>query len=146
MARIKVIALLEGRVVSGPAKNILRFASDCRNSVELSVVTFMRSSKNRPTSKNEFVSAARSLAIPVEIVEESGPFDLSVLAKLRQICEEQKPHIVQTHSVKSHFLMSLMRGRSFRWIAFHHGYTSENLKAKFYRQFDKWSLRAWPGC
>jgi len=102
----------------------------------------MRSSKNRPTSKNEFVSAARSLAIPVEIVEESGPFDLSVLAKLRQICEEQKPHIVQTHSVKSHFLMSLMRGRSFRWIAFHHGYTSENLKAKFYRQFDKWSLRA----
>ena len=63
-----------------------------------------------------------------------------VEAKLRQIFENNKPDIVQTHSVKSHFLLSLLHGRQFRWIAFHHGYTNENFKAAIYRQFDKWSL------
>jgi len=142
LAKIKVIALVEARVLSGPAKNILRFAVDCRETVNLTVVTFIRPSDNREASNNEFISTARSLAIPVEEVEEAGAFDLSVLAKLRQIFENNKPDIVQTHSVKSHFLLSLLHGRQFRWIAFHHGYTNENFKAAIYRQFDKWSLRS----
>ena len=87
MAKIKVIALVEARVLSGPAKNILRFAVDCRETVNLAVVTFIRPSENREASNNEFISTARSLAIPVEEVEETGAFDLSVLAKLRQIFE-----------------------------------------------------------
>jgi len=143
VARIKVIALVETRVVSGPAKNILRFAEDCRDNVELRIVTFVRPSENtNRSSHNEFVSTARSLAIPVEAVEERGPFDLTVLTKLHRLCEEHKPDIVQTHSVKSHFFVSLLRRRHFRWIAFHHGYTNENFRARIYRQFDKWSLRA----
>jgi glycosyltransferase involved in cell wall biosynthesis len=82
------------------------------------------------------------LKLPIEIVWETGPFDLSVLASLREILERHKPDIVQTHSVKSHFLVSLLRERPFRWIAFHHGYTSENLKIHIYNQIDRWSLRA----
>jgi glycosyltransferase involved in cell wall biosynthesis len=64
------------------------------------------------------------------------------VASLRQILERHKPDIVQTHAVKSHFLVSLLRGRRFRWIAFHHGHTSESFKMRFYNQADRWSLRA----
>jgi len=78
----------------------------------------------------------------MEIIWETGPFDLSVLATLRKICERHNADIVQTHAVKSHFLVSLLRDRTFRWIAFHHGYTREGLKARTYNLCDKWSLKA----
>jgi glycosyltransferase involved in cell wall biosynthesis len=143
--RIKVAALVEGRVVSGPAKNILRFAADCRDRVDLTIVTFVRTSGKyvygSEVANNQLVSAARSLNIPIEIVQEKGPFDLTALGALRGIFERQRVNIVETHGTKSHFLVSLLRGRNFNWIAFHHGYTTEDLKALFYRQFDRWSLR-----
>jgi glycosyltransferase involved in cell wall biosynthesis len=142
--RTKVIALLEAREVTGPAKNLLRFAADCRDFVDLTFVTFIRSSVQNldVASNNQFISEARSLGVPVETVRETGPFDLSVLGLLRRIFERHNADIVQTHGIKSHFLVSLLPRRRFRWIAFHHGYTNENMKAVFYHQFDRWSLRS----
>lgn len=144
MSRTKVIALVEARVVTGPAKNVLRFAEECRNRVDLTIVTFLRTSQNSSPAApdNAFVAEVRRLNLPLEIIWETGPFDLSVLTSLRQICERSKADIVQTHAVKSHFLVSLLRKRTFRWIAFHHGYTSEDLKALAYNLCDRWSLRA----
>ena len=143
MSRIKVVALVEGRVVTGPAKNILRFAVDCRDRMDLTIVTFVRAlDKNlAEVSNNQLVSAARSLDIPIETVRETGPWDLTVLGALREIFDRHRAQIVETHGTKSHFLISLLPKRKFRWIAFHHGYTTENLKARVYHQFDRWSLR-----
>lgn len=143
MNQIKVVALVEGRVLTGPAKNILRFADDCRDRVDLTIVTFLRISGKNATevSNNQLVSAARSLNVPIEIIQETGPFDLKVLGALREIFDRHRANIVETHGIKSHFLVSLLRGKNFRWIAFHHGYTMEDLKVRFYQQFDRWSLR-----
>jgi glycosyltransferase involved in cell wall biosynthesis len=143
LKRTKVLALVEAVVVTGPAKNLLRFGVDCRDLVDLSLVTFIRASREKfsELSDNQFITKARSLGIPIHIIRETGPFDLSVLRGLRQICQLQDADIVQTHGLKSHFLVSLLTKRSSRWIAFHHGYTSENLKAWLYREFDRWSLK-----
>jgi len=142
-SQIKIAALVEGRFLTGPAKNILSFADDCRDRVDLTIVTFLRTSGRYASEvpNNQLVSVAHSLKIPIEIVQESGPFDLKVLSALREIFERHGADIVETHGIKSHFLVSLMRGKKFRWIAFHHGYTMEDLKAKFYQHFDRWSLR-----
>lgn len=143
MKRIRVLALIEAFVVSGPAKNLLRFAVDCRDRVDLSLVTFIRALDHNfsELSNNQLVTTARSLGIPLHIVREKGPYDTSVLGGLRRVIELHNADIVQTHGLKSHFLVSLLTKRKFRWIAFHHGYTNENLKARFYREFDRWSLR-----
>ena len=64
-------------------------------------------------------------------------------ASLRRIVEQRAPNIVQTHNVKSHFLMrqsGLWRRQP--WVAFHHGYTTTDLKMRVYNQLDRWSLRA----
>jgi glycosyltransferase involved in cell wall biosynthesis len=144
VSRIKIIALVEAQVLTGPAKNVLRFAAQCRDRVDLTIGTFIRASdKNgQAAPNNAFISEVSTLNLPLEIIWETGAFDLSALASVQQICERYKPDIVQTHSVKSHFLVSLLRKRQFRWIAFHHGYTSEDIKMHFYNQFDRWSLRA----
>ena len=143
MKQIKIAALVEGRFLTGPAKNILKFADDCRDRVDLTLVTFLRTSGKYASEapNHQLVSAARSLKIPIEIVEESGPFDLKVLSALREIFQRHGTDIVETHGIKSHFLVSLLRQKDFRWIAFHHGYTMEDLKARCYQQFDRWSLR-----
>ena len=144
MSRTKVIALVEAKVVTGPAKNILRFAAECRDRVDLTIVTFVRAQENgsQPAPHNAFISEVHRLELPLEIIQEMGPLDLSAMPSLQQILERHIPDIVQTHSVKSHFLVSLLRKRIFRWIAFHHGHTSESVKMRFYNQFDRWSLRA----
>jgi glycosyltransferase involved in cell wall biosynthesis len=144
LKRPKVISLVEARVVTGPAKNILRFAAECRDRVDLTIVTFVRTPKKgtQAAPNNAFIEEVRRLNLPIEIVTETGPLDLSVLASLRRICERLKPDIVQTHAAKSHFLMSLLHRKAFYWIAFHHGHTSESVKMRFYNQFDRWSLRA----
>jgi glycosyltransferase involved in cell wall biosynthesis len=142
MIKCKVLAVVEARVVTGPAKNILRFAAANRDRVDVTVVTFARRTDNRASLvDNQFVSTARSKGLAVEIIPERGPFDLSVNAALRQICDRHRPDIVQTHAVKSHFILSLLRNKPFRWIAFHHGYTNEDLKMRFYNHCDRWSLR-----
>jgi glycosyltransferase involved in cell wall biosynthesis len=55
--------------------------------------------------------------------------------------ERQRPDLVVSHSVKSHFLV--WRSHLWRdcpWIAFHHGYTTTDRKMRIYNRLDRWSL------
>lgn len=143
LSKLRIAAVLEGDEVSGPAKNLLKFARDCQDQIDLTLVTFQRVSKGdgREQRDNPLLAQARELDIPAESVEETNAFDLTTLSALRRIFERRKPQIVQTHGTKSHFLVSLLGQRRFSWIAFHHGYTAEDLKMRLYQQFDRWSLR-----
>ena len=62
---------------------------------------------------------------------------------MREIAERRRADIVQSHAVKSHFLVRYggLQKRH-RWIAFHHGYTAEDFKMRMYCKLDRWSLRA----
>src|SRR5437879_1127231 len=146
MARaIRVMSVMEAGFVTGPAKNLIEFARCARTpdedlpAVEFSVVAYQR---GREESRNPFVEAARSAGIPVDIVHERGRFDPSILPQLRAIIAVRRPHIIQTHNVKSHFLMRVSGlCRTHCWIAFHHGYTTTDFKMRCYNQLDRWSLR-----
>src|SRR5439155_25805556 len=147
MARaIRVLAIMEAAFVSGPAKNLIEFAQCARAAeeglpaLEFTVVSYQRGAEDSP---NPFVVAARSASIAVDIVYERARFDLSVLAQLKAIVAKRYPEIIQTHNVKSHFLMRLSGlWRTHGWIAFQHGYTTTDFKMRCYNQLDRWSLRA----
>jgi len=90
---------------------------------------------------NPFVLACQEIGLNVHVISERFPFDPAVPFAMRKLIATQSPDIVQTHAVKSHFLMRLtgMR-RQFPWIAFHHGYTWPNAKVRVYNQLDRFSL------
>src|SRR5438093_56960 len=143
---IRVLAIMEAPFVTGPAKNLIEFARCARTAeddlpaLEFTVVSYQR---GREESPNAFVEAARSAGIPVDIVYERGRFDLSVLSQLKAIVAKRCPEIIQTHNVKSHFLMRFSGlWRTHRWIAFQHGYTATDFKMSCYNQLDRWSLCA----
>lgn len=140
---IRVLDFMEASWVGGPAKNLIEFARQASNAdtsfprVSIQVATFERSD----SESNEFVGACRNAAIPVHVIRERFALDPAIVRAVSRLIETYDPDIVQTHSVKSHFLMRLTGAyRSRRWIAFHHGYTLTNLKMRLYNQLDRWSL------
>lgn len=139
-APIRVVAVIEAHTVTGPAKNLIRF---CRMAAErncdISLLTFLRPDPNGP---NQFIDAVRSAGLRIETVHERHAFDPQVLKRLRKLFRERAPDIIQTHGVKSHFLIRLIRPAGTPWLAYHHGYTTENLKMRAYNQLDRWSLPA----
>ncbi len=141
----KLLALVEADRITGPAKNLLEFARLARQGneyglpkVETTIATFCRGKQ----TSNQFIEAARASEIEVEIIDEGFRFDLKVIPQLRRLTENFTPDIIQTHSVKSHFLLRLSGlWRRFPWVAFHHGYTATDWKVNAYNYLDRWSLR-----
>lgn len=158
MTTIKLLAVIEANTVTGPAKNLLSFfrlmvTSEPVEGVRLepSIVTFQRKASDAArdcnevsdpeASANAFVAAARAQGVAVDVIAERFRFDPNVVARFRRIVDRRAPDIVQTHMVKSHFLTKLAGiGRQYPWVAYHHGYTSTDLKMRGYNQLNRWSL------
>ena len=151
---IKLLCLMEATTVTGPAKNLLNFARLARSAafdnaglprVEVSIVTFHRKgvagSGNDHNAPNNWITAARAQGVDIHVIDELFRFDTKVIAELRRIVAEQSPDIIQTHGVKSHFLIKLAGlGKRYPWIAYHHGYTTTNLKMRGYNKLNLWTL------
>jgi glycosyltransferase involved in cell wall biosynthesis len=143
MKTIRLLAVLEASTISGPAKNLLQFASLARAdrftpAVEVSIATFRRDGDS-----DLFADTCHELQIPLHFIPERGRFDRTVIDSLTGLARALAPDVIQTHAVKSHFLLRKAGlDRSFPWVAFHHGYTWQNLRVRMYNQLDRWSLRA----
>ena len=146
---LKILSIVEATNVNAVAKVVLEFYRSARElgqtapefpPIEGCAVIFdRRPDYNGPRS--EFVAAARELGLDLELIPERRRFDLSVIPALRSIIESRNPDVVVTNSVKSHFI--LWRSRlwyQYPWVAFHHGYTSTDLKMRVYNRLDRWSL------
>lgn len=139
MERLRLLAIIEARSMTGPARNLIEFATLARElDVDTSVATFIRGEES-----NEFIESVQRSGIAVFTLRERGPWDLAVVKSLTGLVSRERPHVIQTHAVKSHFL-ARMAGLPKRapWIAFHHGYTWPALRTRVYNQLDRWSLIA----
>jgi glycosyltransferase involved in cell wall biosynthesis len=141
---LRLLAIIEATSITGPVKNLLEFARlAAAENVFTTIATFTRGEP-----ENQFTRAVQELSrthpgIFLETIPETGPFDPAPLRLLRSLAERMQPDIIQTHAVKSHFLVrSAGLPKTAPWVAFHHGYTWPTLKARAYNQLDRWSLRA----
>jgi glycosyltransferase involved in cell wall biosynthesis len=131
---------------AGPAKNLIEFACraagrpDSELSANISAATFHR---GKESESNDFIRACERARLEVHVIRERFRFDPGVVPAIRKLCAVWKPDIIQSHAVKSHFLVRLSgihHGRI--WIAFHHGYTWTSPRTEIYNHFDRWSLPA----
>ncbi len=141
---MRVLAMIEARFVTGSAKSVLEFAREAASGhpglpkVDLSIVTF-----SRGESETSLTTAIRDMGVSLDIVTERHRFDRGVIPQLHAVVENRRADLVWSNSVKSHFLVrwaGLNRSRA--WVAFHHGYTTTDLKMRIYNKLDRWSLPA----
>ncbi|HEY7302844.1 MAG TPA: glycosyltransferase family 4 protein [Bryobacteraceae bacterium] len=146
--RIKVLVLVEAISINGVAKTVLNLCDSMAelaplsgyDAFEITVALFQR---RNATSPKALIEALRTRRIGVRLISERYRFDHRVFAELRRIANEIEPDIIQTNSIKSHFLVKAAGlHRQFHWIALHHGYTAQDLKMRVYNQLDYWSLRS----
>jgi glycosyltransferase involved in cell wall biosynthesis len=141
---IRVLAFVEASSLTGPAKNLIEFARRAANQSAraiIAIATFQRRRSGGSLGPNPFVLACQGVGLKVHVIPERFAFDPAVPLAMRKLIAAQSPDIVQTHAVKSHFLMRLTAmHRQFHWIAFHHGYTRTNTKVRVYNQLDRLSL------
>ena len=151
---IKLLCVIEATTVTGPAKNLLNFARLAGSSefektglprIEVSIVTFHRvtgsEESDHAEAPNAFVAAARAQGVKVHVINERFRFDPKVVGTLRRIVAQESPDIIQTHMIKSHFLVKLTGlGQQYPWVAYHHGYTTTDLKMRGYNRLNRWSL------
>jgi glycosyltransferase involved in cell wall biosynthesis len=148
---IRLLAVIEATTVTGPAKNLLEFCKIARQpedggvGIDVSLVTFHREDGRvlkEGEPENEFVATARAAGIHINVLPERKRFDTQVIEMLREVAKERKPDIVQTHAVKSHWVMRKSGlWRTYPWVAWHHAYTTTDFKMRCYNQLDRWSLR-----
>ena len=142
--KIRVLALMEGASVTGPAKNLIQIGTYGRGvtdatSLEMTVATYGRGGQ----APAPLLESLASAGLRAELLIERQRFDTGVIEQLRALADRYKPDVIQTHMVKSHFLVRCSGlWRSHRWLAFHHGYTRVDTKMLVYNQVDRWSLRA----
>jgi glycosyltransferase involved in cell wall biosynthesis len=136
---LRLLAIIEARTLTGPAKNLIEFAQlATAHGVETSAATFTRAEDS-----TLFLDTARRESVPVFPIPERGRFDRDVIHAITELVSVVQPDIIQTHAVKSHFLARLAGiHRHVPWVAFHHGYTRPDWRARLYNQLDLWSLRA----
>jgi glycosyltransferase involved in cell wall biosynthesis len=147
---IRVLVVVEGTKVSGPVKNVLEFCRvsrslDAQPVIATSIAVFVRGGTDgEPGARsNQVLDATTAVGLDAHSIPERFSFDPQVIGGLRNLVKRLDPDIIQTHHTKSHFLVRLSGlGRLYRWIAFHHGYTSEGVRMRLYDQLDRWSLRA----
>ncbi len=140
--RIRVLVFHENTTATGLGRVALGFASAARQAspglpaVDVTFVTYRRNDQ-----QSGFAAAAVAAEIPVIEIPERGRWDLKVVPHIKRIVREFKPDILETHNIKSHFLVRATGlHQKFPWIAWNHGYTSKDRIDRAYNQIDRWSL------
>lgn len=140
---IRILALIEAATLTGVARSVLNFAealSRERNRFAFSVAIVIAA--RGVTLDGPLARTATAAGLTVSALAERRRFDPRAVRHLRRLCAEFEPDVIQSHAVKSHVLVWLARLRQRHvWIAFHHGYTSTDLKTRAYNLLDRVTLR-----
>ena len=146
LAGLKVMALVEATRLTGIARNVLDYARASATGaggvdVAMALALIRRGGESawRIDPLRELAAAA---AVPVELLFERHRYDQQIVERLRHLVHARRPHIIETHHVKSHCLVALSGlWRHYTWVAFHHGYTQTDVRVRAYNHVDRWSLR-----
>lgn len=139
MQPLRVAALMDTSIISGPGRQLVAVAGELRNhQVELLLITFRRRGK----AASPFPAYARERGVPCEEVDESSRLDGRILARVSGLVREHGAHVLQSHSYKPAAVAALVRGKlGIPWVGMFHGTTLEDRRVRLYNWIDRRLLR-----
>ncbi|SRR5712692_9620457 len=137
-SRLGVLAVMDGRRLTGPARQLLALArADRWANAQITLGIFQR-----PSAPTPLVGAVRALNIPMVVVRDRFPGDPRTMLALRSLAGRPATKILQTHGYKANVLAAFVAAKARRpWVAFLHGETWENRKVRVYFALEQWAVR-----
>lgn len=129
-----VLICMASRILGGPGKGLVQFLR-CGGMEKCHPVMVAFDSYERGDS--EFITTMQRTGVDMALIRQKSPFDLSMITQLRRIAENRDCDLIQSHGYKSHVLcliLKILTGKP--WVAFVHGWTTENLKMRLYKWLD----------
>jgi glycosyltransferase involved in cell wall biosynthesis len=137
---IRVFAIIASGAVSGPCRGLFQLAEQTKDmGVDFLLGLFLL----RAYATTPSIDEAERRGHRIAILRQRHVYDFfrPILQGLK-ITRKQKVSILQSHGYKPALLawaLKLLTGLP--WIAFAHGYTSENRRIALYNRLDAWLLR-----
>ena len=131
----RVMMFIDTYVVGGAGKVLLQFLQHGgTNFCDPIVARFWRG----PAASWDFRDAVEKLAVRFEVLQQQFAFDPSVIQAARRIAQTSNVQILESHGYKGHVVcIALKKWLGLPWIAYIHGWTSENLKVALYNSIDR---------
>lgn len=138
---LRFLLFLDTDVLSGPARLAMDFAVEARRlGHEVLMLGLVRDKTPQDTP---FSRAMRAAAIPTRLIHERFRFDPGVVRQFKEVLEEFRPHVYQSHGYKGSMFGLTAQRRGVPWQAVFHGFTWENWKVRLYHALDvRWMRRA----
>ncbi len=135
MQLLRVAALIDTAVVSGPGRQLVAVAGELeQHHVETRLIMFHRRGRPAP-SLPEY---ARARGIGCDVVDESGRLDVRVLGRVSRLVRGYGAHILQSHSYKPAAIAYLLHRRlRIPWVGMFHGTTLEDRRVRLYNWVDR---------
>jgi glycosyltransferase involved in cell wall biosynthesis len=136
---VKVLGLIDSYQVSGPCRGLFQLAQQTRaTGIQFVVGLFLVDSWVTSPALEE----AKRRGIPVATLLQKRRYDWSLIPQAQRIIREQKVRVLQTHNYKPAFIAWCLKSiTGLPWVAWAHGYTSENLRVALYNRLDRWLMR-----
>lgn len=134
---IRVLALIAATEVTGPLRGLFQLIEHAKDVRFILGMFLLKGHEPTPA-----VAEALRRGFDVQLLTQAGRYDAGLLIQTAKIIRTHHPTIIQSHGYKSALLAWICRGL-FRipWLAFSHGYTSENRRIGLYNRLDAWVLR-----
>lgn len=131
----RVFIAMASSILGGPGKGLVQFFRN--GGLEICDPVCVTYTFNF-NGKTEFTNAVEDTGVRVVPLRQKRTFDLRLISQALEIVRHEDIDVLQSHGYKSHVLCAALHWRTgLPWIAFVHGWTSENMKMHLYHGIEK---------
>lgn len=135
MVRPKILMFISTRILGGPGKGLVQFFES--GGLDIADVEVGVDSQDG-NEETEFHTSIRETGVHVETFLQKHVYDPTLLYRSYRYVKDNGFNILESNEYKSHvicFFLKLFTGLP--WVAYAHGWTTENVKVKLYHSLDK---------
>jgi glycosyltransferase involved in cell wall biosynthesis len=134
-----VLTVIDTYSIGGAGKVVLQFLKNGGQELcEPRVAGFWRG----PERSWEFREAVEALGVPVSVLRQRTGFDPRAIGAALKVARENGTQLLESHGYKAHLVcLAVKKLTGLPWVAYVHGWTSENAKIAVYNFIDKTAVR-----
>jgi glycosyltransferase involved in cell wall biosynthesis len=131
----RVFIAMATRILGGPGKGLIQFfRNGGLESCDPICIDYMLGNKR----ETDFVRAIEGAKVRIVPLKQRFAFDPGLINQALELVRQEKVNVLQSHGYKSHVLCAALHWRTgLPWVAFVHGWTSENMKMRMYHCLEK---------